>query len=274
MVRDITIGQYYPAESRIHRLDPRVKIVCTLLFLVSLFIQNSFLGYAIAAVFMITVVKMSKVPFKFIVKGLKPVVILLAFTVVMNLFLTGGGETLVHFWIFTITENGLRSSVFMAVRLMFLVAGSSIMTFTTTPNGLTDGIENLLHPLNRFHVPVHEIAMTMSIALRFIPILLEETDKIMKAQIARGADFESGNIIQRAKAMIPILVPLFVSAFRRANDLAMAMEARCYHGGDGRTKMKPLRYRAADRTAYAVSILYIVAVFVCGRFVPFKLWIF
>lgn len=274
MIRDITIGQYYPAQSRIHRLDPRTKIVCTLLFLVSLFIQNSILGYAAATVFLALVIHLSKVPLKFIVKGLKPIVILLLFTVAMNLFLTRSGDTLVHFWIFTVTEGGLRTSVFMAVRLVYLVAGSSIMTFTTTPNGLTDGIEKLLHPLCRFKVPVHEVAMMMSIALRFIPILLEETDKIMKAQTARGADFESGSLIQRAKAMIPILVPLFVSAFRRANDLAMAMESRCYHGGEGRTKMKPLKYHGRDRAAYAVTVIYLVLIFALGRFVPFKLWIF
>lgn len=274
MIRDITIGQYYPAESRIHRLDPRVKIVCTLLFLVSLFIQNSLPGYVIATIYLGCVIRLSKVPLKYILKGLKPVVILLLFTVVMNLFLTDGGGILVQFGIFTITENGLRTSVFMAVRLMYLVAGSSIMTFTTSPNGLTDGMEKLLHPLNRFNVPVHEVAMMMSIALRFIPILLEETDKIMKAQQARGADFESGNIIQRAKAMVPILVPLFVSAFRRANDLAMAMEARCYHGGDGRTKMKPLHYHGRDRAAYFITLIYLVIMFVVGRFLPFKLWIF
>ncbi len=274
MIRDITIGQFYPTESLIHRLDPRVKIVCTLVFLVSLFVQSSFLGYVIATVFLGVIIYLSRVPLKFIVRGLKPIVILLLFTVVMNLFLTSGGEVLAHFWIFTITEDGLRTSVFMAIRLMYLVAGSSIMTFTTSPNGLTDGLEKLLHPLNKIHVPVHEVAMMMSIALRFIPILLEETDKIMKAQIARGADFESGNIIQRAKAMIPILVPLFVSAFRRANDLAMAMEARCYHGGDGRTKMKPLRYHTRDRVAYILTLIYFIAIFVVGRFVPFKLWIF
>ena len=274
MIRDITIGQYYPAESRIHRLDPRVKIVCTLFFLVSLFIQNSLLGYVIATVFLGAVIRLSKVPLKYIVKGLKPIVILLLFTVVMNLFLSRGGKILADFWIFTITENGLRTSVFMAVRLMYLVAGSSIMTFTTSPNSLTDGMEKLLQPLNRLNVPVHEVAMMMSIALRFIPILLEETDKIMKAQMARGADFESGNIIQRAKAMIPILVPLFVSAFRRANDLAMAMEARCYHGGEGRTKMKPLKYQARDRMAYIVTVVYMALIVVTGRFVDFSLWIF
>ena len=274
MIRDITIGQYYPAQSPIHRLDPRVKIVCTLIFLVSLFVQNSVLGYALAFVFLVCMIHVSKVPAKFIGKGLKPIVILLLFTVAMNLFLTRGGAVLFHWGIITITETGLRTSVFMAVRLVLLVAGSSLMTFTTTPNGLTDGLEKLLHPLNHIHVPVHEVSMMMSIALRFIPILLEETDKIMKAQIARGADFESGNIIQRAKAMIPILVPLFMSAFRRANDLAMAMEARCYHGGEGRTKMKPLKYHYQDRLAYAITWGYLIAIVVIGRFVPFKLWIF
>lgn len=256
MIRDITIGQYYPAKSCIHRLDPRVKIVCTLLFLISLFVQNSVLGYGMATLYLAFVIKASRVPLKFIVKGLKAIVVLLLFTVCMQLFLTKGGRELFHFWIFHITENGLRIAVFMAVRLIYLIMGSSIMTFTTTPNGLTDGIESLLRPLNRFRVPVHEVAMMMSIALRFIPLLLEETDKIMKAQIARGADFESGNLIKKAKAMVPLLVPLFISAFRRANDLAMAMEARCYRGGEHRTKMKPLRYRAADRAAYCVLFLY------------------
>ena len=272
MIRDITIGQYYPAKSFIHRLDPRVKIVCTLLFLISLFVQNSILGYALATVFLIMIIKVSRVPFKFIVKGLKAVVLLLLFTIVMNLFLTEGGAVLVHFWIFRITENGLRTSVFMAVRLTYLILGSSLMTFTTTPNALTDGLERLLHPLNKLNVPVHEVAMMMSIALRFIPILLEETDKIMKAQIARGADLDSGNIIQKTKAMVPILVPLFVSAFRRANDLAMAMEARCYHGGEGRTKMKPLIYKSRDYAAYIITIIYVAAVFVIGQFVPFCEW--
>ena len=257
MIRDITIGQYYPAQSPVHRLDPRVKIICTLIFLVSLFVQNSLLGYAVATIFLMIVIKASQVPLKFMLKGLKAIVILLLFTVVMNLFLTKGGETLVHFWIFTITEQGLRVSVFMAIRLIYLIVGSSLMTLTTTPNSLTDGIESVLKPLNKINVPVHEIAMMMSIALRFIPILLEETDKIMKAQIARGADLESGNIIQKTKAMVPILVPLFVSAFRRANDLAMAMEARCYHGGDHRTQMKPLHYEKRDYIAYVILAAYL-----------------
>lgn len=274
MIRDITIGQYYPANSVIHRLDPRVKIVATLLFLISLFVQKSVLGYLVATLFLAGGIHLSKVPLKFIMKGLKPIMILLLITVAFNLFLNNGGEVLVHFWIFQITEDGLEISVYMAIRLIYLIAGSSIMTFTTTPNALTDGIEKLLRPLNKVKVPVHEVAMMMSIALRFIPILLEETDKIMKAQIARGADLESGNIIQRAKAMIPILVPLFVSAFRRANDLAMAMEARCYRGGEGRTKMKPLVYHSRDRVAYLVTAVYLAVIIVLGRFVPFHIWIF
>ena len=274
MIRDITIGQYYPAQSPIHRLDPRVKIVCTLIFLISLFVQNSVLGYALAFVFLACMIHVSKVPAKFIGKGLKPIVILLLFTVAMNLFLTRGGAVLFHWGIITITETGLRTSVFMAVRLVLLVAGSSLMTFTTTPNGLTDGLEKLLHPLNRIHVPVHEISMMMSIALRFIPILLEETDKIMKAQTARGADFESGGFIKKAKAMVPLLVPLFISAFRRASDLAMAMEARCYRGGEGRTKMKPLKYHKEDRIAYITVIAYVILVVVIGRCVPVHIWVF
>lgn len=256
MVRDITIGQYYPAKSVVHRLDPRVKLVSTLLYLISLFLFRSISGYLVATVFLVTVIRISRVPFSFIVRGLRPVVLLLMITVLFNLFLTRSGDVLFHAWIITITEGGLVTAVYMAVRLIYLIIGSSLMTFTTTPNELTDGIEALLHPLNKIRVPVHEVAMMMSIALRFIPILLEETDKIMKAQIARGADFESGNLIKKAKAMVPLLVPLFISAFRRANDLAMAMEARCYRGGEHRTKMKPLCYHAADRAAYCVLLVY------------------
>ena len=274
MIRDITIGQYYPAKSILHRLDPRVKLVSTLLYLISLFLFRSMAGYLAATLFLIGVIRASKVPFGYIVKGLKPVVMLLMITVVFNLFLKKEGEVLVHVWRLTITTVGLRNAVYMAVRLIYLIIGSPLMKFSTTPNELTDGIEALLAPLNKLRVPVHEVAMMMSIALRFIPILLEETDKIMKAQQARGADFESGNIMQRAKAMIPILVPLFVSAFRRANDLAMAMEARCYRGGEGRTKMKPLRYRGRDLSAYAVMFAYVAAVVAIGRYVPLKVWIF
>lgn len=264
MIRDITIGQYYPAKSILHRLDPRVKLVCTLLYLVSLFLFRSVPGYIVATIFLAIIIKISTVPFSYIVRGLKPIVMLLMITVLFNLFLTRDGEVLFHAWIFTITEGGLITAVYMAIRLIYLIIGSSLMTFTTTPNELTDGIEALLHPLNRIHVPVHEVAKMMSIALRFIPILLEETDKIMKAQIARGADLESGNMIQKAKSMIPILVPLFVSAFRRANDLAMAMEARCYRGGEGRTKMKPLHYQKRDYVAYIVVIVYVIAVVLIG----------
>lgn len=274
MIRDITIGQYYPTNSVIHRLDPRVKIVCTLTYLISLFLFKSVLVYAISTLFLIAVIRTSKVPFKFITKGLKPIILLLMMTTIFNLFFTSTGKILVSIGFIKITEDGLRASVYMVLRLVYLIIGSSIMTLTTTPNELTDGIERLLRPLNKIKVPVHEIAMMMSIALRFIPILLEETDKIMKAQIARGADLESGNIIQKAKSMIPILVPLFVSAFRRANDLAMAMEARCYRGGDGRTKMKPLVYKKRDYTAYIVTVCYLVILIGVGKLIPFKIWIF
>lgn len=274
MIRDITIGQYYPSNSKIHQLDPRVKIVCTLLYLVSLFTFRSILGYLLATLFLAVIIKISKVPFQFIVKGLKPILVLLMITVLFNLFLTPGGDVLLKAGFLKVTEKGLTSAVYMALRLIYLIMGSSLMTLTTTPNSLTDGMESLMRPLNKINVPVHEIAMMMSIALRFIPILLEETDKIMKAQIARGADLESGNLIQKAKALIPILVPLFVSAFRRANDLAMAMEARCYRGGEGRTKMKPLLYRSQDYMAYGLMACYMVVIFVVGRYVAFKIWIF
>lgn len=263
MIRDITIGQYYPADSLLHRLDPRVKLSGTLLYIVSLFLVKNLWGYLIAALALAAVIQISKVPFKHIVKGLKAVIILLMFTVVFNLFLTSG--TPVFEWKFIhITKEGIYLAFSMAVRLTLLILGSSLMTFTTTPNELTDGMESLLSPLKKLHVPVHEVAMMMSIALRFIPILLEETDKIMKAQQARGADFETGGIIRRAKSMIPILVPLFISAFRRAGDLAMAMEARCYRGGEGRTKMKPLHYHGRDAAAWLVMAAF-VAVIVLSR---------
>lgn len=261
MIRDITIGQYYPSNSILHRLDPRVKLIGTFLYILSLFLFHSLYGYIVVTLFLAGIIKLSKVPLGYIVKGLKAVVILLLFTVVFNLFVTPG-TPLVSLGFLTITKEGLRSASFMGIRLVYLILGSSLMTFTTTPNQLTDGLEKVMKPLNRIKIPVHEIAMMMSIALRFIPILLEETDKIMKAQMARGADFETGGIIKRAKSLIPLLVPLFVSAFRRANDLAMAMEARCYRGGDGRTKMKPLRYHSRDYAAYGLLLLYLGAVIV------------
>ncbi len=260
MLRDITLGQYYPAKSIIHQLDPRVKLVTTMIFIISLFVAKGITGYAVATLFLVMAVRMSRVPFKYITKGLKAVFMILMITVVFNLFLMDGEIELWRFGFLRITDKGVRTAGFMALRLIYLIIGSSIMTLTTTPNDLTDGLERLLGPLKRIHVPVHEIAMMMSIALRFIPILLEETDKIMKAQMARGADFESGNLIRKARAMVPLLVPLFISAFRRANDLAMAMEARCYHGGDGRTKMKPLHYESRDKTAYAVVWGYFLLV--------------
>lgn len=261
MLRDITIGQYYPADSVIHRLDPRVKLMATLLFVISLFTFRNIVGFIIATIFLITFIKLSKVPFGYMVKGLRAIMIILIITALFNLFLTPG-ETLVEFWIFSITKEGLVSAVKMAIRLIYLILGTSVVTLTTTPNALTDGLEKSLGPLNKIKIPVHEIAMMMSIALRFIPILVEETDKIMKAQIARGADFESGNLIKKAKNMVPLLVPLFISAFRRANDLAMAMEARCYHGGSGRTKMKPLKYKKRDGIAYGVVLVYFAAMII------------
>lgn len=264
MLRDITLGQYYQTDSVIHRLDPRVKLVTTLCFIVSLFIVDNWIGYVIAGMFLLAVIRLSKVPFKFMIRGMKAIVFLLLIAVVFNLFLTPG-EPLVTLWKLTITKEGVRLASFMAVRLVFLIMGSSVMTLTTTPNNLTDAIEKLLGPLKVIRVPVHEIAMMMSIALRFIPILLEETDKIMKAQIARGADFESGNLIKKAKSLVPLLVPLFISAFRRANDLAMAMEARCYRGGEHRTKMKPLAYRKRDGIAYGIVVCYLAFCIVFGK---------
>lgn len=259
MIRDITIGQYYPIDSILHRLDPRVKLLGTFLYIICLFIVNHYTAYIIVTLFLFSIITLSKVPLNYIIKGLRPILILLVFTVGFNLFLTAG-TPVVEIGFLTITEEGIAIALKMGFRLVFLIIGSSIMTYTTTPNQLTDGLESLLGPLNKVKVPVHEISMMMSIALRFIPILVEETDKIMKAQMARGADFESGNIIQRVKSLIPILVPLFVSAFRRANDLAMAMEARCYRGGKDRSKMKPLKYKRIDRISYSILILFLVLI--------------
>lgn len=268
MIRDITIGQYYGTDSVIHRLDPRVKIAGTLLYIISLFTFHNFTGYVIAVAFFGIIVYLSKVPFSYIVRGLKPIFFMLVFTAVLNLFWTPG-ESFFTWGVIHLTWEGLRKTIFISLRLIFLILGSSVMTLTTTPNQLTDGIERLLRPFRRLHVPVHEMAMMMSIALRFIPILIEETDKIMKAQAARGADFENGNIVQRLRNMLPILVPLFISAIHRANDLALAMDARCYHGGDGRTKMHPLRYRSQDILAYGVCICYFVLLLVLAKISPF-----
>lgn len=260
MLRDITLGQYYPADSVIHRLDPRVKLFGTVVFILSLFLFQSVAGYVAATLFLAAVIRASKVPLSFMIRGLKAVFLLLLITVAFNLFLTPG-TPLLRIWKLTVTREGIWQAGFMAIRLTYLIVGSSVLTLTTTPNHLTDGLEKALSPLKKLHVPVHEISMMMSIALRFIPILLEETDKIMKAQMARCADFESGGLIQKAKSLVPLLVPLFISAFRRANDLAMAMEARGYRGGDGRTKMNPLKYKKEDYAAYGVYAVYLVCCF-------------
>jgi energy-coupling factor transport system permease protein len=260
MIRDITIGQYYPAESAIHKLDPRVKLFATLIYIIALFSFKGIASWIFISIGLFTVIRISRIPFKFIVKGLKAIVVILLITVCFNLFLTPGNVTYWSYGKLKLTDTGIMTAVTMIIRLIYLIIGTSLMTLTTTPNQLTDGLETSLAPLNKIHVPVHAIAMMMSIALRFIPILIEETDKIMKAQMARGADFEHGNLIQKAKNMVPLLVPLFVSAFRRADDLAMAMEARCYNGGEGRTKMKPLRYRKEDRIAYVLVLLFLAGV--------------
>lgn len=260
MIKDITIGQYYPADSMLHKLDPRIKLFGTMVFLISVFVFRGIYGFALLTVFLAGMIKLSKVPFRYMVRGLKAVVILMIVTSMFQLFLTNSDNVLWQWKFLHITEEGVKSALQMVFRLTYLVLGTSIMTLTTTPNQLTDGLEKSLKPLQAVHVPVHEIAMTMAVALRFIPILVEETDKIMRAQMARGADFETGNLIRRVKAMIPLLVPLFVSAFRRADDLAMAMEARCYRGGVGRTKMKPLKYEKRDYAGYAVIIVFLAAV--------------
>lgn len=265
MLRDITIGQFYPVKSKIHALDPRVKVAVTFVYLISLFLFRSFTGYFVVTLFLFSVIKASNVPFGYIVRGLKAVVFLLLFTAVFNVFWTPGIP--IFEWKFiVITAEGLRSGAFMAIRLIYLILGSSLLTFTTTPNQLTDAIESILSPLKKIKVPVHDFAMMMSLALRFIPILLEEANRIMSAQSARGADFEEGNIFRRLRSMVSILVPLLVSATKRAYDLAMAMEARCYRGGEHRTKMKPLIYRRADYLAYAISIVYVAAVVCMNHF--------
>ncbi len=266
MLRDITIGQYYDVDSAVHRLDPRTKIVATMIYIIGLFCIKNMLGFALAALGLWGAIKLSKIPFHFILRGLKTILMLLLFTVVLNIFLVKG-DPIWQWGILSITKQGLYTAVFMALRLILLIIGCSMMTLTTTPIELTDGLERLLRPLKRIKVPVHDIAMMMSIALRFIPILLEETDKIMKAQTARGADFESGSIIVRAKSLIPVLVPLFISAFRRADELATAMEARCYRGDEGRTRMKELRYTKADYAAKGMLIVFFI-ILICSRYLP------
>ena len=256
MIRDITLGQYYPGNSWVHKLDPRVKIICTFVYIISLFMIKDYLGFLIAMTALGLTIGVSRVPLKFILKGLKPIFLIIVFTFTINMVMTKG-TTLLEIGFITITEEGLYNAVFMGTRLILLIIGSSLLTLTTKPINLTDGIEKLLSPWKKIGLPAHELAMMMTIALRFIPTLLEETDKIMKAQMARGADFESGNIMNRAKSLIPLLVPLFISAFRIAQDLAMAMEARCYRGGDDRTRMTAMKLSSKDGVAGVLVILYL-----------------
>lgn len=259
MLKDITIGQYVPGDSFIHKLDPRTKILVAFLFVATLFILNKFYGYIFVVAFLGLIVYVSKLHLSYLYKGLKPVFILILITAALNIFLIKGTpENLIYQWKFiSIYKEGIDTAVFMAFRLVFLIVGTSILTLTTSPIELTDGIERLLNPFKKIGVPAHELAMMMTIALRFIPTLIDETDKIMKAQKARGADFESGNIIQKAKSLIPLLVPLFISSFRRADELAMAMEARCYRGGAGRTRMKILKFSSRDYVAFAIFALFV-----------------
>ena len=265
-LKDITLGQYFPGNSPVHRLDPRTKILTVVLYITALFLAKSFVTYGIMFLVLCASIALSKVPVKSILRGLKPVLFIAVFTAVLNLLYTPGEHVLAKFWIFTITLEGVFTAFFMVIRIMMLIAGTFLLTYTTSPILLTDGLESLLGPLKKIKVPVHELAMMMSIALRFIPTLIEETDKIMSAQRARGADFESGNLMQRAKAMIPLLVPLFISAFRRADELAVAMECRCYHGGEGRTRLRQLKYGGNDWTALILFLVITVAVGVLGRF--------
>ena len=265
MLKDITLGQYFPGNTVAHRLDPRTKILLVTLYIIALFSAKGLLGYMVMAATLAVCVKISKVGFKSLVRGLKPLVVIIAFTGILNIFFTPAETYLLEWGILRISEKGIQNALFMVVRIMLLVMGTFLMTYTTSPIRLTDGLESLLGPLKRLRVPVHELAMMMAIALRFIPPLIEETDKIMSAQKARGADFESGNIFQKAKALVPILVPLFISAFRRADELATAMECRCYHGGDGRTKLHVLKYQRRDYVALAGGVVILALVVVLRR---------
>ena len=265
MLKDITLGQYFPGNTVAHRLDPRTKILLVTLYIIALFSAKGLLGYMVMAATLAVCVKISKVGFKSLVRGLKPLVVIIAFTGILNIFFTPAETYLLEWGILRISEKGIQNALFMVVRIMLLVMGTFLMTYTTSPIRLTDGLESLLGPLKRLRVPVHELAMMMAIALRFIPTLIEETDKIMSAQKARGADFESGNIFQKAKALVPILVPLFISAFRRADELATAMECRCYHGGEGRTKLHVLKYQRRDYVALAGGVVILALVVVLRR---------
>lgn len=264
MLKDITLGQYFPGNTLAHRLDPRAKLMMVIIYIVALFCAKSFLSYGILALALVVAVQISKVGFRALIRGMKPLLVILIFTAVLNMFYTPG-QAVAYFWIFTLTKEGIFAAIFMVIRIALLIMGTFLMTYTTSPIALTDAIESLLGPLKRIRVPVHELAMMMSIALRFIPTLIEEADKIMSAQKARGADFETGNLLRRAKAMIPILVPLFISAFRRADELATAMECRCYHGGEGRTKLHVLHYAWRDALCLLLTTVITAAVVILGR---------
>ena len=262
-LKDVTLGQFFPGTTVIHKLDPRVKIVLTVLYIVALFVATSYVAYAVLFVLLAVCVVLSKIKMKNILKGLKPVLFIVIITGILNLFYTpGAGEPLVAFWFFKIYPEGIRAAIFMILRITMLIISTFLLTYTTSPILLTDGLESLLGPLKAIHLPIHELAMMMTIALRFIPTLIEETDKIMSAQKARGADFESGNLIQKAKALVPLLVPLFISAFRRADELAVAMECRCYHGGEGRTRMRKLQLASRDFIALVLGFAMLAAVIV------------
>ena len=265
-LKDITLGQYFPGNSVVHRLDPRTKLIAVMLYIVALFLCKFFVTYAIMFGVLCLCIKLSTVPVKSIVRGMKPVLLIVIITAFLNLFYTPGTHVLVKVWILTVTLEGVFAALFMVVRIMMLIAGTFLLTYTTSPILLTDGLEALLNPLKKIKVPVHELAMMMSIALRFIPTLIEETDKIMSAQRARGADFESGGLVQRAKALIPLLVPLFISSFRRADELAVAMECRCYRGGEGRTRLRQLKYQGIDRVALVFFLVLTAAIGVLGHF--------
>lgn len=264
MLSNITLGQYYPGDSVIHRLDPRIKILLSVAFIVAVFLVQNLLGYAFALLYILLSVRLSTVPFKMLWRGIKPLKFILILTFVLNLFFSAGETAIINIWIIRVTWEGLSMAVHFSLRLIFLVLGTSLLTLTTSPVALSDGLELLMTPLKVIRFPAHELAMMMTIALRFIPTLMEEADKIMKAQMARGADFESGNLLSRAKAMVPLLVPLFVSAFRRASDLAMAMEARCYHGGEGRTRLRVLKMTKMDGYAGLVTVALIAAIVLEG----------
>ena len=266
MLKDITLGQFFPGNSPIHKMDPRAKLVMLMVYIVALFVAVNWISYAVMFAFLAGCIAISKIPVKNLLRGMKPMLMILAFTAILNIFFTEGETVLVEFWRISITLEGLIRAFFMMIRILMLITGTFLLTYTTSPIALTDGLESLLNPLKVIKVPVHELSMMMCIALRFIPTLIEETDKIMSAQKARGADFETGSLMQRVKALVPILVPLFISAFRRADELATAMECRCYHGGEGRTKMKLLRYNRRDYLAYGFGILLLAGVITLARF--------